>query len=150
MDNSISSVSTKSSFPTLIQSEIATLRNTYKVSGSLSEMSYDGINVIGEIQGLAGSTSYIDPQEKPFHRIIQPFYEKCFTDTEMHFIEEVYKAVYPRNNFLNLCRFYKEFKTLTINGDEYVSLDLRDQLPLLLIGQALMEVLIQWEKHHAR
>ena len=52
----------------------------------------------------------------------------------MHFLEEVYKAVYPRNNFLNLCRFYKEFKTLTINGDEYVSVKSRSQRSAAIVA----------------
>lgn len=119
-----------------MQSEIATLRSTNvdKVSGSLSQTASDSEYIIEMIQGLAGSTSCIDPQEKSFHRVIQPQYEKCLTDLEMSFLEEVYKAVYPQNSSLHLCRFCKEFKTLVVNGEEYVSVKSRSQRSVAIVA----------------
>ena len=91
-------------------------------------------DIIEMIQGLTGSTSCIDPQEKSFHRVFQPQYEKCFTDLEMSFLDEVYKAVYPQNSSLHLCRFYKEFKTLVVNGEEYVSVKSRSQRSAAIVA----------------
>ena len=96
--------STSKSFPSLIQAEIATLRSVNKASGSLSQMAYDSIDIIGQIQGLSGSTSHIDPREKPLHTVLRPLFEKCFTDVEMSLLEQVYQALYPHNTTLHLCR----------------------------------------------
>ena len=97
-------------------------------------MAYESIDIIGVIQGLSGNTSYIDPLEKPFHRVLQPLYEKCFTNPEMSLLKQVYQALYPHNASLHLNRFYKEFKT---DGDEYVSLKSRSQRSAAIISHWL-------------
>ena len=125
---------TNESFPSLIHAEITTLRSVNKDSGSLLQMAYESIDIIGLIQGLSGKTCYIDPLEKPFHRVIRPLYEKCFTDLEMSLLEQVYQSMYPHNASLHLSRFYKEFKTLVVNGDEYVSLKSRSQTSSAIIA----------------
>ena len=55
---------TNESFPSLIHAEITALRSVNKDSGSLLQMAYESINIIGLIRGLSGNTSYFDPLEK--------------------------------------------------------------------------------------
>ena len=73
-------------------------------------------------------------KEKPFHRIIQPFYEKCFTDEEKRYLFGAYTAIIPHNVILTFSRFYKEFKTLIINGEEYISVKSRSQRSAAIIA----------------
>ena len=68
------SAATSSDFATLVRAEITALRNTQKASGSVCQMSYESVDIIQQLHSLSGSTSYIDPQEKPFHRVIHPLY----------------------------------------------------------------------------
>ena len=128
------SAATSSDFATLVRAEITALRNTQKASGSVCQMSYESVDIIQQLHSLSGSTSYIDPQEKPFHRVIQPLYEKCFTDEELGYLSNVYKAIYPHIVLLHISRFHKEFKTLVINGDEYISVKSRSQRSAAVIA----------------
>ena len=68
--------------------------------------------------------------KKSFHMVIQPLYEKCFIDEELGYICDVYKA---HNAFSSSC-FYKEFKTVVINGEEYISVKSRSQRSATVIA----------------
>ena len=76
--------------------------STARSSGSVRLMAYESL----------------DPEEKEYHRIM---YEKCLTDQELEHISNAYEAVYPNNRIIHNSRFCKEFKTLVINGVEYIS-----------------------------
>lgn len=121
-------------FATLVCGEIATLRKSERCSGSVCQMAYESVDIIQQCNALSGSTRNIDPQQKPFHRIIQPLYEKCFTDEELGYLSHVYEAIYPQRPILRLSRFYKEFKTLIVSGDEYISEMSRSQRSAAIIA----------------
>ena len=98
------------------------LRNvsTSRTSGSVRQMAYESFDLLQQLTSRSGPTFLIDPEEKHYHAIIQPFYEKCFTDDELNHIGCVYKAVYPNHSITYISRFYKEFKGIVINGEEYI------------------------------
>ena len=52
---------------------------------------------------------------------MQPMYEKYLTDQELQCMNHAYKAIYPNNRIVHIPRLCKEFKSLNINGDEYIS-----------------------------
>ena len=116
-------------FFSLVSKDIAVLRNisTSRTSGSVRQMAYESFDLFQQIRSQSGPTFLIDPEEKHYHGIIQPFYEKCFTDDELKHIGYMYKAVYPNHSITHISRFYKEFKGIVINGEEYVSIKSRSQ-----------------------
>ena len=42
--------------------------------------------VVEQYRSFSGCTSHIDPTKKSYHKIIQPLYEKCFTDEELKYL----------------------------------------------------------------
>ena len=127
--NTIAVTTSENDFISLVCSDITKLRNmsTNRTSGSVCQMAYESFDLIQQLTPQSGPTCFIDPKEKPYHGIIQPFFEKCLTDEELEYIKHVYKAVYPNCKILNISRFCKEFKTLVINGEEYISEKSRSQ-----------------------
>ena len=111
----------------LIHAQIKMLRQSENVSGSVTQMTFEGVDVIEQAKLLTGQISCIDAREKPFHRIVQPLCEKCFTDMEMTFITEVYQLLYPNTALTRVSRFYMEFKNLIVNGEEFISSKSRSQ-----------------------
>ena len=122
-------VTSDNDFFSLVSKDIALLRNisTGRTSGSVRQMAYESHDLSQQLMSKSGPTSFVDPEEKNYHEIIQPFFEKCFTDDELKHIGHVYKAVYPNHNITHISRFYKEFKTIIINGEEYISVKSRSQ-----------------------
>ena len=101
--------------------------STARSSGSVHQMAYESFDLIQQFSSRSGPTSDIDPEEKEYHVIIQPLYEKCLTDQELEHIRHVYRAVYPNKRSIHISRFCKEFKTFVINGEEYISEKSRSQ-----------------------
>ena len=118
--NSIDSTISENDF---ICRDIANLRNmsNTRTSGSVRQMAYESVDLIQQLTSQSGPTCFIDPEEKQYHGIIQPLFEKCLTDEELGHISHVYKAIYPRHKIVHISRFCKQFKTLVINGEEYIS-----------------------------
>lgn len=76
-------------FATLVCGEITALMCSQKDSGSACQMSYESVDIEQQLCSLCGSTANIDPQEKPFHTVIQPLYEKCSTDEELGYLYDI-------------------------------------------------------------
>ena len=90
----------------------------------------------------------LDPEEKEYHRIM---YEKCLTDQELEHISNAYEAVYPNNRIIHNSRFCKEFKTLVINGVEYISEKSRFQRsPIFAHWPSLQEILTLQVTHRTK
>ena len=93
-------------FSSLVCNEITKIKNasTFKnnCSGSVQQMTYESIDLIQCLTALSGPTCTIDPEEKLYYGVIQPFYEKCLTDDELEHIHSVYKAVYPNHTIRHI------------------------------------------------
>ena len=59
--------------------------------------------------------------------LVPPFKEKCFHDHELGYLNDMYHLLYPTMNIVKLSRFYKEYKKVTINREEYTSSQSRSQ-----------------------
>ena len=105
------SAGSKSDFISLVLRDVAILKNmsAARSSGSVHLMAYESIDLIQQLTSRSGPTHVIDPEEKDYHGIIKPLYEKCLTDQD---VSHVYEAVYPNNRIIHVARFCKEFKKL--------------------------------------
>ena len=121
-------------FISLIHTGMENLRGSENISGSLSQMAFEELEVIEQAKSLSGSVSNIDAREKAFHKVIQPLYEKCFSDIEIEFMSQVYNALFPNNHVTHISRFYKQFKTLVMNGEEFVSTSSRSERSTAIIA----------------
>ena len=108
-------------FNSLLHAEIKKLRSSENISGSLSQMALEGMGIVEQARMLTGGVSLIDVRENEFHKASQPLYEKCFLDMEIDYLFEIYKEIFPNNAVTHISRFYKQFKTLVINDEEYIS-----------------------------
>ena len=110
-------------FVSVILRDISMLksRTAARSSGSADKMTYESLDIIQQLSSRSGPTHDIDPEEKKYHKIMQPMYEKYLTDQELQCMNHAYKAIYPNNRIVHIPRLCKEFKSLNINGDEYIS-----------------------------
>ena len=127
--NSIDNSASRNDYILSVLRDIAVLRNisTARSSGTVEQMAYESIDLFKQLSSQSGPTCDIDPEEKDYHGLIRPFYERCFNDQEMKHVRHLYEAVYPNKRIIHVSRFYKEFKTLVINGQEYISEKCRSQ-----------------------
>lgn len=63
----------------------------------------------------------IDAVEKPYHCFLKPLKEKCFSDTELGCLKQMYNCLYPNSEIKHISRFYYQSKNLSINHEEYIS-----------------------------
>ena len=123
------SITEKTDFLSVTVRDIAMLKSmtTARSSGSADQMTYESLDIIQQISSRSGPTHTIDPEEKKYHKIMQPMYEKCLTDQELQCISHTYKAIYPNIRIVHIPRLCKEFKSLNVNGDQYISEKSRSQ-----------------------
>ena len=113
-------------FVSVIFRDISMLKSitAARSSGSADQMTYESLDIIQQLSSRSGPTHNIDPEEKKYHKIM---HEKCLTDQKLQCMNHVYKAIYPNNRIVHILRLCKEFKSLNINGDEYISEKSRSQ-----------------------
>ena len=113
MDNSV----IQSKFVGMVFSDISSMKASENVTGSLTEGLHDAFL-----------------QSNSIYKASEPCIEKCFTDSEMEHMSLVYRKLYPHANINVISRFYYEFKTLFINGEEYISLKSRSTRSAAIIA----------------
>lgn len=69
--NSSETLEPSSDFNALVHAEIEVLRKSENVSGSVTQMAFEGMDIIEQSQTLTGRVSCIDVREKAFHKVIQ-------------------------------------------------------------------------------
>jgi len=66
-------------------------------------------------------------QKKSHFNLISPLKEKCFSDTELSYLQQMYVCLYPNSTIEQLSHFYYQSKQLNMNGEEFISSGSRSQ-----------------------
>lgn len=66
-------------------------------------------------------------QKKSHFNLISPLKEKCFSDTELSYLQQMYVCLYPNSTIEQLSCFYYQSKQLNMNGEEFISTGSRSQ-----------------------
>ena len=88
---------------------------------SLDQAVLQDIIIENEIKNQYCQLSMIDAIEKPYQSLGLPLKEKCFTDTELMYLKQMYAYLYPNYIVADLDRFYNQSKNIIINNEEFVS-----------------------------
>ena len=97
------------------------------LSGSLESLSsFDQTQVqdvitLNQIDSFTCNVASLDATEKSFQHLLPPLKEKCFNDAQFSDLNQMYNMLYPNLTITNISRFFYESKTLTINGEEFIS-----------------------------
>ena len=132
--NTSKAYASSDNFEALIHAEVKNLRHFENLSGSLCQMVSEGIDILEQAKTLTGRVSCIDVQEKAFHQVGQPLYDKCFMGIEIDWLTHMYNVIYPNGDITHISRFYKQFKSLVVNGEEFISLSSRSQRSSAIIA----------------
>ena len=87
---------------------------------SVEQMSVNTQFLIEQKQFHSCDVYNIDATNKPSYKLLSPLREKCFSDTEMEYIEHLYKLLYPGKK-VTASRFYYACKKIIINGEEFIT-----------------------------
>ena len=88
-------------------------------SSSFSQTSSSDMVIIEQLKNVSCPVAKIDATKKPFHVLIPPCKERCFDDSEIVVLEQMYSLLYPTST-VNYTRFYHQYKKILINDEEFL------------------------------
>ena len=119
-------VGSKDDFMTLVCKNSHLFKNESRSYGSLHQFALQDVIII-ELKCHDCAASMLDAEEKPFQSLISPLKEKCFSDTELSYLRQMYMCLYPNSRIERLSRFYYQSKQLNMNSEEFISTGSRSQ-----------------------
>jgi hypothetical protein len=103
-----------------------------KIHSSVEQMAIDGIDIAWQINNHTCEVARIDASLKCHHNLSLPQVEKVFSDTDMHFLKEMYSHLYVSSEttcteIIRVSRFYLESKQVSLHGLQLLSTKARSQ-----------------------
>ena len=86
------------------------------------------------MQFFSCPVSSLDATEKAFHCLSLPLKEKCFSDAEFPYLQELYTLLYPNSLIKHISCFYLDSKRMIINQEEYISVKSRSQKSAAIVA----------------
>lgn len=117
--------SAKNDFISLLKETNPMFRKSFSSHSSFDISQVQDLVNLQQQSNLTCEVLNLDATEKPFHQLVQPLKEKCFSDIEYTHIKQMYDLLYPTRPINHISRFYCESKQMVINNEEYLSINSR-------------------------
>lgn len=95
-------------------------------TGSLSQYLVDDSITIEKLKNISCKVQEINAQKQPNQKFSPPYKEKYFSNVHMSYLKEMYDLLYPLND-CEVSRYYREYKSIVVNGRELISCLSRSQ-----------------------
>lgn len=88
-------------------------------NSSLSQSRGSDTIMVEQLKNISCPVSKIDASKKPYHILSPPCKERCYNDSEVAILNQMYSLLYP-TAIVTFTRFYYQYKKLLINGEEFL------------------------------
>ena len=82
-------------------------------SSSFAQTGSSDENLIEQLKNVSCPVAKLDATKTPFHILVPPSKERCFNDTELATLKQMYSMLYPTSN---ITCFYHQYKAPFTRG----------------------------------
>ena len=88
---------------------------------SFDQTTVQDVTTVMQVKNIDCRVALLDATEKSYQCLVEPLYEKYFSDADLQLLHSMYSLLYPSSSVQHVARFYHEAKQIIINGEEYIS-----------------------------